>query len=186
MANITVIPETFTFVTYDGARITEITEKLANELGFAPDTAITVDIDESTPLGRLHVESIDPIVLKIEGGAIEESTAPRQLGERATADVIGRLLLRVRDRRDPNFGEAPDDEKLDLAQQAAWDTYCVGRLNRLGYDVREPRRRYIFRNRHGFSDIADAVFQRLWTADGLTWADLEAACAETAASRQPA
>jgi hypothetical protein len=36
--------------------------------------------------------------------------------------------------------------------------------------------------RHGFSDAADRVFDRLWTSDTLTWADLEAACAETDAA----
>ncbi|MEY2567573.1 MAG: hypothetical protein QOE35_2102, partial [Actinomycetota bacterium] len=37
----------------------------------------------------------------------------------------------------------------------------------------------------GFSDAADTAFARLWDADSLTWADIEAACAETAAAREP-
>jgi hypothetical protein len=62
----------------------------------------------------------------------------------------------------------------------------VGRLARLGYPAQRQRRLYHFRNRHGFSDVADAAFDRLWTGDGLTWADIQAVCAETAAMRSVA
>ena len=51
----------------------------------------------------------------------------------------------------------------------------VGRLERLGYRAQRQRRLYHFRNRHGFTDVADAAFERLWTADGLTWADIDRA-----------
>jgi hypothetical protein len=50
----------------------------------------------------------------------------------------------------------------------------VGRLGRLGYRVHEQRWRYNFRNRHGFTDQADAAFDRIWAADALTWSDLTA------------
>ena len=49
--------------------------------------------------------------------------------------------------------------------------------------MQRQRRLYQFRNRHGFTDVADAVFQRLWEGEGLTWADLERACDETAAAK---
>jgi hypothetical protein len=49
--------------------------------------------------------------------------------------------------------------------------------------VQEQRRRYHFRNRHGFTDVADAMFERLWNGDGLTWAEIEAACSATEAAR---
>lgn len=186
MAKVSVSPQEFTYVNYDAGHIADVIADLADKLGFAADTSITIDIDESTPLGRSHLESADPIVVSLEGGAIEDSTAPRQLSDRAIVDVIGRLLLRARDRQDPTFGEPPADNDLTLQQQTAWDAYCIGRLERLGHDARQPRRRYHFRNRHGFTDVADQVFDRLWAADGLTWADLEAACAETAAVQQSA
>ena len=35
-------------------------------------------------------------------------------------------------------------------------------------------------------DAADQAFERLWSTDNLTWADLEKACAETAAARESA
>ena len=131
----------------------------------------------------MRIESIDPVRLKIEGGAIEDPTVPRTLSDRLVADVIGRLLFRVADRRSDGFADAPADEELDLAQQTAWDSYSMGRLERLGYDVRKPRRLYHFRNRHGFSDVADQAFERLWTGENLTWAEISAICAETAEAR---
>ena len=53
--------------------------------------------------------------------------------------------------------------------------YCVGRLVRLGYKHHDNRQRrlYHFRSRHGFSDAADSAFERLWTADSLTWPDIK-------------
>lgn len=183
MSNVSVTPQEFHFVKFDAAELAQLTSKLADAIGLPADTVIEIEIDESTPLGRVRTESLDPIKLHIEGGAIEDPTVPRTLSERLAADVIGRLLLRAKDRTTPGFGDAPADTELSLQQQTAWDTTCMGRLERLGYDVRKPRRQYHFRNRHGFSDVADTVFDRLWAAESVTWADIEAACAETASSR---
>jgi len=36
------------------------------------------------------------------------------------------------------------------------------------------------------SDTADAAFERLWNGEGLTWADVQAVCDETAATRSVA
>ncbi len=183
MADVRVSPETFHYVKFDGAHLAELTSTLADRIGLPADAVIEIEIDETTPATRVRTESIDPIRLRVEGGAIEDPTVPRTLSDRLSADVLGRLLLRVSDRRTPGFADAPADGELDLQQQTAWDTYCMGRLERLGYDVRKPRRQYHFRNRHGFSDVADGAFERLWAAEELTWADLQAVCAETAASR---
>lgn len=183
MTDVRVTPETFTLVNFDAGRIAELTSKLAGEVGLPDDAVVEIEVDEKTPAARVRTESIDPIRLKIDGGAIEETTAPRTLSDRLVADVIGRLLFRAADRRTPAFADAPTDEELDLAQQTAWDSYSMGRLERLGYDVRKPRRLYHFRNRHGFHDVADQAFGRLWTADSLTWSDIEAICAETAEAR---
>ena len=183
MANVSVTPQEFHYVKFDAGEIAALTSKLADQIGLPADAVIEVEIDESTPAGRVRTDSYDPIKLHIEGGAIEDPTAPRTLSDRLAADVIGRLLLRAKDRTAPDFGDAPADTELDLQHQTAWDTACMGRLERLGYDVRKPRRQYHFRNRHGFSDVADSVFERLWAAESVTWADIEAACAETASSR---
>lgn len=186
MATVTVSPQEFHFVRFDAARIEAVVTDVAKRVGLPGDAVVQVEIDESTPLGRARVTALDPITLSVEGGAFENPKRPRELSERATAEVAARLLFRARDRIDPTFGEPPADADLSLPQATAWDTYCVGRSARLGIEVFKPRRLYHFRSRHGFSDVADAAFERLWSADGLTWADLEAACAATAAEREAA
>lgn len=180
MARVTVEPTAFHFVSYEAATIESLVAQVADDAGLG-DEAITVEVDESTPLGRARLASLDPIVLQIEGGAFEDPTNPRSLSERLVRDVTGRLLLRAADRRRADFAGVPAEGELSLAQLTAWDAYCMGRLERLGYDVRKPRRLYHFRNRHGFHDVADAEFERLWAADDLGWDDLVAACDRTAA-----
>ncbi|HEX2850458.1 MAG TPA: hypothetical protein VHN98_07885 [Acidimicrobiales bacterium] len=187
MATVSVTPQQFTFVMYDAGRIAEIASTLADQLGFGADEVIEIDIDEKTPLARTRIDSLEsPVKLFVEGGALEDSQTPRHLGERASATSIGRLLLRVLDRRSGRFADAPAEDQLTLPQVVAWDTTAMGRLSALGYDAQEPRRRYAFRNRHGFTDTADQVFDRLWASDEPTWADVAAACEETARVIQPA
>ena len=170
---VTVTPDTFTLVLFDASVIAAIVERLLPDVGL-DGVDVTLNIDERVPMGRADVISIDPIVLEVEGGALEHAKLPRQLSDEGAADVLGRLLLRVRDRRDPAFGDPPPDADLPLDQKMAWDVYCVGRLARKGYRAQRQRRLYSYRNRHGFTDIADASFDRLWTSDDLTWAEIAA------------
>ena len=186
MAQVTVTPDTFHFVKYDAGRIAEIIGEVATDVGLADDATVSVAINEATPLGRAKLASVDPVELEVEGGAFEDPTNPRSMSERLVRDVVGRLLSRAADRRTEAFAGAPSEEELTLPQLTAWDAYCMGRLERLGYDVRKPRRLYHFRNRHGFNDIADAEFERLWTEENLGWADLQAACDRTATAPSPA
>jgi hypothetical protein len=181
MPEVTVTPEEWHFVEFDSAQIADVAAKLLDQVGI--DRPLQIDVDETTPLGRASLASIDPLVVKVESGAFEDPKRPRQLSERNVADVLGRMFFRVQDRLDPSFGEVPPDEDLSLSESTAWDAYAVGRLARLGYPAQRQRRLYYFRNRHGFSDVADAAFERLWTGDGLTWADILAACEETAVTR---
>ena len=169
--SVTVIPQTFNFVAYDAALIERVAEELLATLGL--DRDVHIEVDETTPLSRTRVEIGDTISIRAESGAFEDTKRPRQQSEVATATSLGRLLLRVKDRLNGGFGEAPPDDQLTLAQVAAWETYSVGRLARLGVEVNEQRWRYNFRNRHGFTDDADEAFNRLWSSDGLTWAELD-------------
>ena len=169
---VTVTPQTFNFVAYDAALIQRVAEELLDSLGLDRDVAI--DVDETTPLARTRVDIGDTIAIRAESGAFEDTKRPRQQSENATATSLGRVLLRVKDRLVGGFGEAPADEDLSLAQVAAWDTYCVGRLNRLGIATNEQRWRYNFRNRHGFTDAADEAFDKLWSSDNLSWGELQA------------
>lgn len=176
--NVTVTPQTFNFVAYDAALIQRVTEELLASLGMT-DRDVHIEVDETTPLARTRVEIGDTISIRAESGAFEDTKRPRQQSDVATATSIGRVLLRVRDRLTGGFGEAPPDDTLSLAQVAAWETYSVGRLSRLGIEVNEQRWRYNFRNRHGFTDEVDTAFNRLWSSDGLTWGELEAICAQS-------
>jgi len=165
-------PETFSMVLFDAAEIRALVEQLVVEIGLPADATVVVDIDETTPMGRASVASVEPITLQLESGALEDPKRPRKVDPEGAADVLGRLLLEVRDRLDPSFGDPPPDDDLALPHSVAWQVYCVGRLGRLGRRVQRQRRLYQFRNRHGFTDVADAAFDKLWSADGLTWADI--------------
>jgi hypothetical protein len=169
---VTVIPQTFTYVAFDADLIARIAGSLAGALGLG-DREVIVEVDETTPLARTSVELGDAITIRAESGAFEDTRKPRQQSENATATSLGRVLLRARDRLLGGFGEAPTDDQLSLAQMAAWETYCVGRLERLGIVANQQRWRYNFRNRHGFSDSADMAFDRIWDSDGLTWGELD-------------
>lgn len=165
-------PPEFALVHYDPALIVAVVEQVRDDIGLDPDLDITIQLDETTPLARAHIDSVDPAVLSIQSGAFEEPKAPREMSERSTADIIGRLLFRVRDRLDPAFGDPPEEDEVTRVQRNAWDTYAVGRLRRLGYPSQRQRRLYAFRTRHGFSDDADRSFERLWSAESLTWPDI--------------
>jgi hypothetical protein len=176
----TVEPESFQFVAFDAELIRRLADGLIQALGI--DRPVHVVVDETTPLGRVRTSLGDTITIHAESGAFEDSKRPREQSEVSTTASLGRALLRARDRLSGGFGEAPADDDLDLRQVAAWETYTVGRLARLGVPVNEQRWRYNFRNRHGFTDIADAAFDRIWAADGLTWGELEAVSAAGSAT----
>jgi len=171
--SVTVAPHDFRFVKFDAQVVQRVGDELLVTLGI--DRPLHVEIDETTPLGRVRATvNPDGIVVNVESGAFEDSKRPREQSETATAVSLGRILLRTRDRLQGGFGEAPVDDELSLRQMAAWETYSAGRLTRLGLTVNQQRWRYNFRNRHGFTDVADAAFERIWAADGLTWTELEA------------
>ena len=152
MPEIVVAPETWGFVDFDGARIAAVAGEVADAAGLT--VPLRIEVDETTPNGRVQVVSYVPVVIRVESGAFEDAKRPRHLSERSVADVLGRLLLRIRDRLDPGFGNPPDDGELTLQESTAWDAYAVGRAERLGFPAQRRRRLYHFRNRHGFTDVA--------------------------------
>ena len=85
-------PETFSMVLFDAAEIRAIADKLVSEIGLPADLPVTVDVDETTPMGRAVVTGLAPVVLSLESGALEDPKRPRQLDAEGAADVIGRLL----------------------------------------------------------------------------------------------
>lgn len=174
-SKVTVSPEEFTFVRYDAAEIAAIVTDLATRLELA--NPIRVVIDEATPLAKVSEEiegtSSDALItLHAESGALEDRRHPMSFSPDGARESLGRILLRAHDRLRPDFGDPPDDLDLTVADNAAWDAYCVGRLARMGMAVNEQRWRYNYRNRFGFSDHVDTDFDRLWSAESLTWADI--------------
>ena len=184
MAHVTVSPAAFRLVNFDAERIRLAAVQVARAVGLADDLELHLAIDEETPFGQTATVIVGRRVeIRVDGGAFEDPRHLRDLSEASTRQVLGRLLYRVADRLDPNFGSPPPDDELTLAQHAAWDAYSVGRYARLvGVDGGQARRRYAFRIRHGFSDRADRAFDRLWHASGLVWEDLQAICDEDLAA----
>lgn len=170
--SVTVHPREFRFVRFDAEVVRRIADRLVADLGI--DRPVHVDIDETTPLKGLKVELGDVITVRVQGGAFEDPRNPRVQSEVATTASLGRALLRARDRLGDGFADAPGEDELTLRQMVAWDSYCAGRLARLGIDVNQHHCRWEFRNRHGFTPEADTLFEQLWSADGLTWSTLAA------------
>ena len=172
MARVTVIPQQFHYVSFDAGRIAEITATVADGIGFGAEDEITIEVDERTFFGRSRVLTLDPLHVQFESGAFEDAKRPRHLSDTGTSESLGVVLFRAFDRRRTEFADAPPDQELTLAQRVAWDAWSAGRCATRGWQVSKPRRHYHFRARHGFSDAADAAFERIWNADSLTWDEL--------------
>jgi hypothetical protein len=179
---VTVVPEQFSLVYFDAARIAELAAEVSATVGIPDGQEVRVEIDEQSPLGRTDVLGVDPVTVSVESGAFEDAKRPRHLSDQSVRSVLGRLLFRARDRLDPAFGDPPPDADLTLRQYVAWDVYAVGRCARAGLRAQKERRRYHFRIRHGFTDVADEAFDRLWGAENLSWNDLQAVCDQTEAA----
>lgn len=174
-AKVTVSPEEFTFVKYDATEIAEIVAELAERLEIA--NPINVVVNETTPLAKVYEEvdaasSDATITLHAESGALEDRKHPMSFSATNARESLGRVLLRAHDRMRADFADAPADLDLTLAENAAWDTYCAGRLARMGVETNQQRWRYNHRNRFGFNDDVDAKFDRLWSSDDLGWSDV--------------
>jgi hypothetical protein len=172
---VTVEPREFRYVLFDAAQIEQTVARVL-DLVTMTDRDVHVDIDEASSVVQVRVVTVtdSTIVLQADSGAFEDTRRPRRFSPEVTTASVGRVLLRLRDRAEPAFADAPGDDALSHAQSAGWDTWSMTRLGRLGLRVHEPRWRYSYRNRHGFTDAADRSFDRIWTAPSMTWADLEA------------
>jgi hypothetical protein len=176
-AKVSVAPEEFIFVKYDAAEIAAVVAELAERLEIV--NPIRVVVDETTPLAKVYEEieaasSDATITLHAQSGALEDRQHPMSFSATGAREALGRILLRARDRMRADFADAPADLDLSLTENAAWDTYCAGRLARMGVEINQQRWRYNHRNRFGFTDGVDAEFDRLWSADDLGWSDLTA------------
>lgn len=186
-------PETFELIEFDAAEIAGVAASVADAVGLGADVPVQITIDEAVIMAKTSSRVETPpagaeagqgaVVVEATGGAFESLRAARTFDETRCRNVLGQALLRARDRLDPSFGEPPADGDLDVHQETAWATYIEGRLARMGVIRGRPQRRiYHFRVRHGFNDRVDAVFDRLWNAQDLSWPDIQSASDEARGS----
>jgi hypothetical protein len=172
---VTVTPERFSFVAYDAEEIAAIVADLAAQLGMT--NPIHVDVDETTPLGKVSSTIDGPpssdatITISVQSGALEDTRHLQTFSAERARRSLGRGLLRALDRLRPDFADAPDDLELSNSQASAWEAYSGGRLERLGLEPVRKQYHYDFRNRFGFTDEADRLFEQLWSAHDLAWSD---------------
>jgi hypothetical protein len=184
---VTVTPDPFTLIAYDGAEIAAIVEDVAALIGLPSNVDIRIDVDEElfAPLVGHMSDVVDGgIVIWISGANFEDNRRPRTFSAAQARRDLTIALLRAQDRLSPDFADAPPDAELTRAERAAWDAYAVGRAERLGAPVRRQAQVYEYRLQHGFSDVADAAFERLWDAPSTTFAALREICAETGAEQR--
>jgi hypothetical protein len=189
VAKVTVTPDPFVLVDYDSGALAALIEKVAARVGVPDEVDIDIEVDEALPrpLIASYVDVVGSgdgakVSIWCSGGNFEHPQYPRRFDDAAAESRLAVDLLRACDRLSSGFADAPADEDLTERQRETWDTSASARIARLGFVVREPLVRYHFRLANGFGDAVDAVFERIWSADDVTWADLEAACAETAAA----
>lgn len=185
MSEVTLVPAEFTLVKFDADQVRGYIAEMIAAVKLPSEVSVTVEVDEVLPhpLTASSVEIVDgAVLLWFTGGCFESPQRQTGLSPENTRVELGTALFRALDRLSDGFADAPNDDHLDERQRTIWDTYAEGRVARLGVPVRVPRRRYIFRLNGGFNDVADAAFDRLWSSDGLTWADLAAMAEQLAAA----
>jgi hypothetical protein len=188
MVRVTVTPDPFTLVPYDVGEIVALVEDVAAMVDFPRDVPIDLEVDEElfAPLTGTMADVADGRArLWVSGANFEDSRRPRHFAPEQARVDIACMLLRVKDRLSDDFAGAPPDAQLSRGERAAWDVYAVGRAGRLGMAVRRPKQLYDYRLQHGFTDVADAAFDRLWTAEKLTWAGIGEICKQTGAADRP-
>lgn len=170
---ITIEPQAFTKVNFDHELIKTLAQRSLESVAALPDDLdVTITIEEDHATNRVRLVGVDPTVFSVDGGAIENYKVPRTVGDLESRITFTRLFLELADRQSTTFG-APDLEAdLTHAQKMAWEVNLFGRTSRHGLHIHQPRYRYNFRNRHGFSDLADRTFEKLWAADELNWAQI--------------
>ena len=188
MGRVHISPDAFTVVPYEVPVIAALVEEAAALVGFPADVEIDLEVDEDLPHPLVGTASdiVDGRArLWISGGNLESTHRNREFNEPAARFDLTQMLLRANDRLAEGFAGAPPDIELSLAERIAWDVWTHARAGRLGLPTRTDRMRYDFRLQHGFTDAADAAFDRLWNAPTLTWDGLREICKETGAADRP-
>jgi len=187
VSTIRVVPDPFTLIAYDAGEIGAIADDVAAVVGLPPGVDIHVEVDEElfAPLVGHATDVVDGVVhVWISGANFEDNRRPRHFSAEQARRDLTIALLRAKDRLEESFADAPADAELTRGERSAWDVYAMGRTARAGLAVRHQATLYEFRLQHGFTDVADAAFERLWNAPSMTFAGLREICAETGAEQR--
>jgi hypothetical protein len=185
VARVTVTPDPFTLVPFDAAVIGAIVEDVAAVVEFPLDVDIVLEVDEELfpPLTGHMSDVVDgKAVLWVSAANLESTQLRRTFAPEQARVDLAVMLLRAKDRLSDDFADAPGDRELERGPRAAWDVFAIGRAERLGFKIRRPRELYGFRLQHGFTDVADAAFERSWHAPSMTYAGVLEICKETGAA----
>ena len=75
---IVVRPKSFTKVAFDAEQIATLAQRSLEGVAALPDDLdLFVDVDEDQATNRVRVDSLSPLTLAVDGGAIEHYKAPR-------------------------------------------------------------------------------------------------------------
>jgi hypothetical protein len=184
-----ITPEEFTLVPYPADEIAAIVEDIAARIDFPRDVEIDVEVDEVlfAPLTGHMSDVIEGRArVWISGANFEDKKKPRHFSAAQARDDLTVALLRAKDRLSDDFAGAPEEAKLSRGERAAWDVWAHGRAQQAGVKVRRQALLYEYRLQHGFTDVADAAFERLFAAPTMTWDGIREICVETGASERPA
>jgi hypothetical protein len=183
-----ITPEKFTLIAYDADEIIAIVEDVAALIDFPRGVEIDLDVDEElfAPLTG-HMSDVDDGRAKvwISGANFEDKKKPRTFSASQTRDDLTIAMMRAKDRLSDDFAGAPPESALPRGERAAWDVWAYGRAAKLGVPIRTQALRYEFRLQHGFTDVADAAFDRLLDAPTMTYDGIREICAETGAGERP-
>jgi hypothetical protein len=183
-----ITPEAFTLVPYDASEIVGIVEDIAARIEFPTGTDIDLEVDEVlfAPLTGHMSDVVDGRArIWISGANFEDKKKPRHFSASQARDDLTVALLRAKDRLSDDFAAAPEEAKTSRGERAAWDVWAHGRAAKAGAGVRRQALLYEYRLQHGFTDVADAAFERLFAAATMTWDGIREICAETGAAERP-
>jgi hypothetical protein len=189
VARVSVTPDPFTLVPFDAAEIAALVDDVAAAVEFPLDVEIAVEVDEELfpPLTGHMSDVVDgKAVLWVSAANLENTQVRRTFAPEPARSDLAVMLLRAKDRLSEDFAGAPPDRELARGERAAWDIYAFGRAERFGFNVRRPRELYGFRLQHGFTDVADAAFERCWDAPSMTYAGIQEISKETGAADREA
>ena len=189
MSRVTVTPNPFTLVPFDADAIAALVDDVAAQVELPTGVEIDVTVDEELfpPLTGHMTDVIDGrVAIWVSAANLEDTRKPRTFAPEQARTDFAVMLLRAKDRLSEDFADAAVDRELSRGERIAWDIYAIGRAERLGLPVRRQRELYDFRLQHGFTDVADAAFDRCWNAPTMTFAGIREICKETgAADRGP-